>query len=71
MKKGFYVEDGGQRLFIQGDRQLLILYPKEVIQAVLDNEELYIRANKRGKSELRIQKNEYREAKNNEKGKPE
>lgn len=63
MKKGFYVEDGGQRLFIQGDRQLLILYPNEIIQAVLLDEDLYIKANKRGKSEIRIQQNEARQTK--------
>ena len=60
MKKGFYVSDDGTKLLIQGDRQLLVLYPREVIQAVLKDEELYIKANKRGKSERRIRTNEYR-----------
>lgn len=60
MKKGFYVSDDGTKLLIQGDRQLLVLYPREIIQAVLSDEELYIKANKRGKNEIRTQKNEYR-----------
>lgn len=66
MKKGFYIDEDRQRLLIQGDRQLLVLYPGEVIQAVLSDEELYIKANKRGKSEIRTQKNEYRTNKRNE-----
>ena len=66
MKKGFYIDKDRQRLLIQGDRQLLVLYPREVIQAVLGDEELYIKANKRGKSEIRTQKNEYRTNKRNE-----
>lgn len=60
MKKGFYVSDDGTKLLIQGDRQLLVLYPGEIIRAVLKDEELYIKANKRGKSERRIRTNEYR-----------
>lgn len=66
MKKGFYIDEDRQRLLIQGDRQLLVLYPKEVIRAVLGDEELYIKANKRGKNEIRTQKNEYRTNKRNE-----
>ena len=66
MKKGFYIDEDRQRLLIQGDRQLLVLYPKEVIRAVLGYEELYIKANKRGKNEIRTQKNEYRTNKRNE-----
>ena len=66
MKKGFYIDEDRQRLLIQGDRQLLILYPSEIIEAVLGDEELYIKANKRGKSEIRTQKNEYRTNKRNE-----
>ena len=42
------------------------MYPKEVIRAVLGDEELYIKANKRGKNEIRTQKNEYRTNKRNE-----
>lgn len=66
MKKGFYIDKDRQRLLIQGDRQLLVLYPGEIIQAVLSDEELYIKANKRGKNEIRTQKNEYRTNKRNE-----
>ena len=66
MKKGFYIDKVRQRLLIQGDRQLLVLYPREVIEAVLSDEELYIKANKRGKNEIRTQKNEYRTNKRNE-----
>ena len=66
MKKGFYIDEDRQRLLIQGDRQLLVLYPGEIIQAVLSDEELYIKANKRGKNEIRTQKNEYRTNKRNE-----
>lgn len=66
MKKGFYIDKDRQRLLIQGDRQLLVLYPREIIQAVLGDEELYIKANKRGKNEIRTQKNEYRTNKRNE-----
>ena len=66
MKKGFYIDEDRQRLLTQGDRQLLVLYPREIIQAVLSDEELYIKANKRGKNEIRTQKNEYRTNKRNE-----
>lgn len=66
MKKGFYIDKDRQRLLIQGDRQLLVLYPGEIIQAILSDEELYIKANKRGKNEIRTQKNEYRTNKRNE-----
>ena len=66
MKKGFYIDEDRQRLLIQGDRQLLVLYPREIIRAVLGDEELYIKANKRGKNEIRTQKNEYRTNKRNE-----
>ena len=66
MKKGFYIDEDRQRLLIQGDRQLLVLYPREIIQAVLSDEDLYIKANKRGKNEIRTQKNEYRTNKRNE-----
>ena len=58
MQKGFYLRNGN--LLIQGDRLLLVLTPKEVIDAVLQDEELFIRSCKRGKSELRYMKNEQR-----------
>ena len=58
MQKGFYLRNGN--LLVQGDRLLLVLTPKEIIDAVTNNEELFMRACKRGKSELRTIQNEQR-----------
>lgn len=58
MQKGFYVS--GDKILIQGDRLLLVLTPKEVIDTVVNDEELFMRACKRGKSELRAIQNEQR-----------
>lgn len=58
MQKGFYVR--GDKLLVQGDRLLLVLTPKEVIDAVIADEALFIRSCKRGKSELRTMQNEQR-----------
>lgn len=64
MKKGFYIRDN--RLLVQGDRLLLVLTPKEVIDSILNDKELFAKACKRGKSELRYQQNEQRMQKEEE-----
>ncbi len=54
---------------IQGDRLLLVLTPKEIIDAVLRDEALFIKSCKRGKSELRYMQNERRMQKAEERAK--
>ena len=58
MKNGFYVRQ--DKILVQGDRLLLVLTPKEVIDAVLQDEELFMKSCKRGKSERRYMQNEQR-----------
>ena len=44
-----------------GERQIIVLYPAEVRGLLKGDPDLYMRALKRGKSELRYQVNERRE----------
>ena len=43
------------RIIVTGDRQILVLYPKEVRQLILNDPDLYVTALKRGKGEKRTQ----------------
>ena len=64
MEKGIYIDRG--RLLIQGDRMLLVLTPKEVIDAIVKDEDTFMKACKRGKHELRTLQNVKRMQKDEE-----
>ena len=49
-----------ERIIIQAPKHILVLYPSEIQRAILRDEELYIKALRRGKSELRYRANEKR-----------
>ena len=49
------------RIIVTGERQIIVLYPAEVRGLLKGDPDLYMRALKRGKSELRYQVNERRE----------
>lgn len=49
------------RILIKSPKQLLVFYPDEIRRLALKDEALYIKALKRGKSELRYQANERRQ----------
>ncbi len=49
-----------RRIIIESTRQILVFYPDEIKKLALTDEELYIKALKRGKSELRYRANERR-----------
>lgn len=50
-------------MFVSGKRQLLVLSQDDIEHAVVRDFDVYMKALKRGKSELRIMKNEERYAK--------
>lgn len=49
-----------KRIIVTGDRQVLVLYPKEVRQLALSDPDLYVTALRRGKNEKRMQETEKR-----------
>lgn len=42
-----------ERIVVKLPRQILVLYPSEILKCVVNNEDIYTRALKRGKSESR------------------
>lgn len=56
-----------EKIIVPLHKHIAVLYPAEIQKLLLKDEELYIKAMKRGKSEKRYQANEYRE-KQGEKG---
>lgn len=68
MKHGMYLQDG--MLLVSGKRQLLVLSQEDVEHAVVRDWDVYMKALKRGKSELRIMKNEQRYEKWRNQGNP-
>lgn len=58
MKHGMYLQD--DKLLVSGKRQLLVLSQEDIEHAVVRDWDVYMKALKRGKSELRIMKNEER-----------
>ena len=48
------------RVIVTGDRQVLVLYPKEIRTVLQKDPDMYMKALKRGKSEIRYQANERR-----------
>jgi hypothetical protein len=57
------VED---KIIIILHKHIAVLYPSEIQKLLLNDEELYIKAMKRGKSEKRYQANENRESRCNQ-----
>ena len=53
-----------ERIIVDGDRQIIVLYPGEVRRLLQRDPDLYMKALKRGKSELRYRQNERRTATN-------
>ena len=70
MKHGMYLQDDNKTLLVSSTRQLLVLSQKDIEHAVVRDFDVYMRALKRGKNELRCRKNEERYEKWKNQGKP-
>ena len=70
MKHGMHLQDNDKTLLVSSTRQLLVLSQEDIEHAVVRDFDVYMKALKRGKSELRYQKNEERYEKWVNQGKP-